>query len=186
MEEIAVKKVDVRPYFDLEDFMNFSRETRLENAVLQAFAELWGEWSGKLNVCQVKSGKNSWLAVWLPEQIEQYVDAAWQEQPSKGFLLNCLAQYLCMLAVQELLPQTIDGGCAPAPVSTPQLVQAMQKAGLEYMENSNQPLRRYVIVTFYPFKGGCEVCNLKDNCPKAKGMGDFASVLLPGYERGVD
>ena len=41
--------------------------------------------------------------------------------------------------------------------------------------------RRFAVVTFYPFRGGCEICHLQAHCPKGNGE-TGTSVLLPGYE----
>ncbi len=166
--------------------MNLSRESRLDGPTLEKIASLWEEWLELLTVRQMKSGADSWLAVWLPESVEQTIDQAWEESPAKGYLFNCLAQYLCMSAIQELLPQVADGGCAPSPVMNDTLHDALAQAGLPCRDNPCVPERRYAVVTNYPFRGGCEICALREDCPKGKGMEDFASVLLPGYERRID
>ena len=39
--------------------------------------------------------------------------------------------------------------------------------------------RRYAVVTHYPYRGGCEICTLQQQCPKS---GGDMTVTLPGYE----
>lgn len=187
MENAVITDIRTEPYFDLEDFMNVSKETRIEGPIMTALMESWQEWEQLLAVKKMEKGTNSWLAVWLPEKVEDEVDAAWRDTPSKGYLLNSLAQYMCMSAVQELLPQVAAGGCAPSPVPGASLRQALAQAGLDMHQGSGALNRRYAVLTNYPFKGGCEICSLRDSCPKGAGRGEeFASIVLPGHERGKD
>lgn len=186
MDELSFTEHRVQPEFDLESFMNFSRETRLDNAILEKMLALWDDWQQLLKIVQIQHGKNSWLAIWLPEEVESAVDSAWNEIPSEGFLLNSMAQYFCMVAVEQLLPQVADGGCAPSPKPGKMLEEGLNQLGLvDPAKGGLNLLRRYAILTHYPFKGGCEICAMRDNCPKVQGQQDFAHVVLPGYERGV-
>lgn len=173
--------VPVEPDFELEEFMNFSKETQLDGDTLEKLGALWENWINLLGAKQIHGGKKSWLAVWLPESVEETVDTAWAQSPSQGYLMNCLAQYICMSAVQQKLPQTAASGCAPAPLPDSTLRDSLAELGLVNGEGSL--VRRYAVVTYFPFKGGCEVCAMSGTCPKAGGSENFASVLLPGYER---
>lgn len=185
MSEAHCKEHDIRPYFDMEGFMRMSQETRLGGAVLERLAGLWGEWLPLLKTCEVTAGKISYLAVWLPESVEQQIDMAWEKSPSDGFMVNNLAQFMCMAAVHEMLPQVEDAGCAPSPRVTENLRHALSSLGLDYTEDA-LPARRFAVVTHYPFRGGCEICHLQSRCPKGQGQAESASILLPGYERGKD
>lgn len=185
MSEITVTEHEIRPYFDMEGFMTLSQESRLGGATLERLCKLWEEWMPQLRVCEIKTAKISYLAVWLPESVERQVDAAWEKSPSDGWQDNNLAQYMCMAAVQEVLPQVEDAGCAPAPRPTEALREALSGLGLEYREDAPTLNRRFALVTHYPFKGGCEICHLQSNCPKGQGKNEAASVVLPGYERGA-
>jgi len=182
VSETSIAERQIQPYFDMEAFMNMSRETRLGGAVLERLVKLWGEWLPELKAYEVGTGKISYLAIWLPESVEQAVDEAWGKSPSDGFLINNLAQFLCMAAVQELLPEVEDGGCAPSPRPTSALREA--GLGLPYKsEESSLLSRRYAVVTHFPFRGGCEICHMQSHCPKGQGQTESASILLPGYER---
>ena len=180
MSEAVIKEHSITPYFDMEGFMTLSQETRLGGAVLERLVKLWGEWMQELRVVEVTTGKISYLVVWLPESIEQAVDATWEKSPSD----NNLAQFLCMAAVQQLLPQVEDAGCAPAPRPTEALREALAGLGLAYKEGQPTLNRRFALVTHYPFKGGCEICHLQDNCPKGQGQAESMSIVLPGHEPG--
>lgn len=183
MEKAAIMDEKVEPGFDLEEFMTFSRESRLQGGTLENLMLLWEKWLADLKVRRIGKGSNSWLAIWLPEAVEKEVDEAWARSPGEGFLVNNLAQYMCMAAVGELLPQTAEGGCAPSPKSSGALAGALAEAGLEYADGTLK--RRYGVLTYYPFKGGCEICGLRENCPRANGGESMASVILPGHERGA-
>lgn len=179
MQEAVITDIAVQPEFELEDFMFFSKETRLDNETLMHLIEYWENWVAAFQVRQIASGDKSWLAVWLPEKVENELEEAWNESPSKGFLLNSLAQYLCMNVVEALLPQAANGGCAPKPESDEDLRNALEELGL--VNGSGELERRYAIVSYYPFKGGCEICSLRDSCPK--GEEKTASIVLRGHER---
>lgn len=184
--DLKVTDIEVEPYFDLEEFMNISKETRIEGATMEKLAQLWLEWLPLLKVRSLEKAGNSWLAVWLPEEIERVVDETWDKSPSQAYLTNALAQYLCMAAVQELLPQVANGGCAPSPKPSQGLHEAVAQGGPGYMDDGLSLARRYAVLTHYPFRGGCEICGLQDSCPKGNGHDEFATVVLPGYERGIN
>ena len=177
-----IRRHEMQPYFDLEAFMSMSKETRLGGAILERLVGLWGEWLPQLNVCEIAAGKISYLAVWLPEEVENFVDEAWGKSASDGFMINNLAQFMCMAAVQEALPQVEDAGCAPSPRPTETLREALASLGIEYREAFGTLTRRYAVVTHYPFKGGCEICHLQAQCPKGQGQAESPSILLPGHE----
>ena len=179
----SAEQMDIHPYFDLELLMSVSRETRIGGAVTERLMRLWEQWVPEAHALRIRTDSAEYLAVWLNEKVEQDVDEAWGQSPSDAYLYNALAQVLCMSAVHGVLPEVEDAGCAPAPRLTDTLRAALEAEGLPYSP-SGTPARRYAVVTYYPFKGGCELCSLQHACPKAQGTGEEASILLPGYERG--
>lgn len=184
MSEAAVARRELRPSFDMEAFMVLSRETRLGGAVVEKLASFWEKWLNVLQVHEITTGKISYLAVWLPENVEDAVDEVWGKSPSDGFLVNNLAQFMCMSAIQELLPQIEDAGCAPSPRPTEALRETLAGLGLPYKRRDSSLLaRRYAVVTHFPFRGGCEICHMQAHCPKGQGLAENAAVILPGYER---
>ncbi len=181
MSEAVISETALRPEFDLEEFMNFAHETRIASEALGQLLAFWEEWVGQLRCVEIASGKNSWLAIWLPEAIEQKVDEIWDKSPGEGFLINSLAQYMCMSAANAALPEAADSGCAPAPKPHPALSGALESLGLGQMGPALA--RRYALLTYFPFRGGCEICALAEDCPRHKGEPAFATVTLPGHER---
>ena len=67
---------------------------------------------------------------------------------------------------------------------TEALREALAGLGLAYKEGQPTLNRRFALVTHYPFKGGCEICHLQDNCPKGQGQAESMSIVLPGHEPG--
>lgn len=181
MSACNLEKLDVDPCFDMVGFMELSQESRLDGKVMDRLGTLWEEWHKKLSVYKVTCGKIAYLVAWLPEEVEIYVDETWDKTPSEGYLSNSLAQYLIMQSVNALLPQVETVGCAPAPRPTESLKEALQDFELRYREDLAVLNRRFAVVTFYPFRGGCEICHLQAHCPKGNGE-TGTSVLLPGYE----
>ena len=140
-----------------------------------------GRWLPALQARKLDGGRE-YLLIWLDSTVEKEVDAAWSASPSEGFRLNALAQAMCMAAVRELLPEIEDAGCAPAPKPTQALKQALAAEGVPYAGRGPALERRYALLTPFPFKGGCEICCLRQECPKQQAS-NVSSVLLPGHEQ---
>ena len=180
----TVETLSETPWFDLELFLNVSQERRLGGEVLERMENLWEEWLPELSVKTINTGKIRYLLVSLGEKVEETVDRMWRDSPSTSYLYNALAQTMCMAAVQDAVPEIEFAGCAPSPRPTQALREALEAEGVPYSSETGTVLsRRYAVITYYPFKGGCEICNLQKDCPKGQGAGQEASVVLPGYER---
>lgn len=178
----AMSAIEVQPDFDLEEFMNFAHESRISSEALDELAGYWEDWQQKLNAQEIKGETRSWLVVWLPESVEKIADAAWQRSPGEGYMLNNLAQYMCMSAVATVLPEAQDLGCVPTPEAEEALGVALENIGLAQRGRQGL-LRRYAVLSYYPFRGGCEICALQEGCPKL-GNQDMGSITLPGHEAG--
>ncbi|GFH63309.1 MAG: conserved hypothetical protein [Candidatus Desulfovibrio kirbyi] len=179
MQTVRIKR-PVTPCFDMEAFMTMSRETRLGGAVAERIATLWEQWLPLLNVYEIPNNTTVWLAAWLPEQVEKAVEERWAVSPSEGHLYNNLAQFLCMSAVQEILPEVEIRGCAPVPRPVPALAEALNSLGISYKGEGPALNRMYAVVTHYPHMGGCEICHLQTHC--SKGHGQTAGIVLPGHD----
>ncbi len=163
------------PYFDLELFLLTAGETRLGGRETEECLLFWEQWSAFLACKTVAAQNRTFLAVWLGEEVETAVDAAWEASPSRGFLLNALAQTLCMCAVHERIPEIEEAGCAPVPAPDMDLARALTDAGLPArppadMEGGLLFARRFAVVTRIPFSGACEICALLPSCPRAGGI----------------
>lgn len=183
MKDVQLERINEKPSFDLMDFMNLNKEKRLDGPIAERLEKLWAEWVGQLSVYKILCGKISYLAVWLPETVENKIDEIWDSSPSEGFLANSLAQFICMQVVSDSIPQVEISGCAPAPKPTESLRKTLAGIGLKYRSDIAVLDRRFAVVTHFPFRGGCEICFLQPQCPKGNGSGEEAgTVVLPGYE----
>jgi hypothetical protein len=183
MAEYSSKDLTAMPQFDLELLLNSSNETRIGGDLMDSLGNAWERWLASAKARQIETGDGGYLLAWLEERVEEEVDDKWEEAPSDAFMFNALAQVMCMGIVHALLPEVEDAGCAPAPRPTELLAAALEAEGVPYrMPGEPGLVRRYAVVTHYPFRGGCEICMLRKQCPKAGGDGGV-SVTLPGFER---
>ena len=182
-----VEKLECTPWFDMELLLSLSQETRLGGELMDKCMKLWETWSKNMTVSKITTGKRQYLLTQLDDSVENTIDEAWTNRPSEGHLLNALAQTLCMCVAHELLPEVEDAGCAPAPKPTDELREALKGVGVPYIGDGPMLSKRYAVLTYFPFKGGCEICTLLHDCPKGQGKADSANtVLLPGYEPPAD
>lgn len=186
MAEYTVKDLEAAPYFDLELLMSTSQETRIGGDLMDGLSDAWDRWVPHARVKHIEVEKGGYLLAWLDETVEDDVDDKWEESPSEAFMYNALAQVMVMGLVHSLLPEVEDAGCAPAPRPTDELADALDEIGVPYAVMGEPGLsRRFGVVTHYPFRGGCEICMLQKDCPKASGGGGGHSVTLPGFEKGA-
>ena len=182
MSAAVVSPIEAEPYFDLELFMTVSQETRVGADIMDRLTTMWERWQPHAHALKIADGNKAYLLVWLGSQVEDDVDDAWENTPSEAFLLNALAQVMCMGLVHAILPEVEEMGCAPAAPRSTVLAKALEEAGVPYASEREIALsRRYAVVTHMPFRGGCEICALRDACPKANGDGPH-SIVLPGHE----
>lgn len=182
MSGYSAKDLEVNPYFDLELLMSVSQEGRIGSDIMDVLADAWDAWIPHAKARHIETPKGGYLLAWLDEAVEDAVDDKWEERPSEAFLFNALAQVMCMGIVHYLLPEVEDAGCASAPKPTDELADALEAEGVPYLVMGEPGLsRRFAVVTHYPFKGGCEICALRKDCPKANGTKDF-SITLPGHD----
>ena len=148
--DFTCERLETQADFDMIGFMELSKETELSGPVMDRIVELWDRWFQMLSVYKITCGKITYLAVWLPEEVETYIDETWDKTPSEGFLANSLAQFMCMQVVNDLMPQVSVEGCAPAPRPTESLRRALESFGLKYREDLPVLERRFAVVTLYP------------------------------------
>lgn len=118
------------------------------------------------------------LCLWLDESVERVVDGLWKSSPSLAYGAHLLALELCMEALRALLPEAAfnalpqgSGYCAPLAVPDAGQAHELRKygilaAGPETGQKTPALLRRYVVLTWMPFRGGCISCALRCGCPR--------------------
>lgn len=167
----------IRPYFDIELFLQTAGETRLGGSEMNEALALWEEWSAHLSCATIKDGDKTYLALWLSPEVETAVATAWDNSPSHGFRLNALAQTLLMCATHTIIPEVADVGCAPFPHASPSLAAALAEAGLPARAGTGLEFgRKFAVVTRRPFGGGCEICSLLPSCPRGGVGGAFIDL----------
>lgn len=182
MSEYSKEVLAARPVFDMELMLGLLQETRLGGQVMEDLAEAWERWLPHLRALTLDTEGGRYLAIWLDEDVERDVDATWGRSATEGFRLNALAQTMIMGAVYQVIPEVEAAGCAPAPKPTPALESALKAEGIPYQEPGGPTLcRRFSVLTHVPFRGACDICHLRDHCPKAAANAEsFHSVVLPG------
>lgn len=180
---VVLTDIEDRPSFDLFSFMEMSHENRLGAATLNRLETLWEEWTSLFQAYLIDTGKITYVCAWLPQSVEEQIDKTWKVSSSEGFLMNSLAQFMCMSFIKLIMPEVEERGCAPSPRPTSTLRETLEKLGVPYKSETSSLLSlQYALVTHYPFRGGCEICHLQDHCPKGQGNVEEASVVLPGYD----
>lgn len=182
MSDYSKEMLAVRPVFDMELMLGLLQETRLGGQVMESLADAWERWLPHLRAMTLDTGGKRYLAVWLDEDVERDVDDTWNRSASEGFRLNALAQTMIMGAVYQVIPEVEAAGCAPAPKPTPALEAALAAEGAPYQEPGASTLcRRFSVLTHVPFRGACDICHLREACPKAVVNAEsFHTVVLPG------
>ena len=183
MAEYTIKDLPVASEFDLELFISISQETRVSGAMMDVLSEAWDRWLPHARARLIETKGGNFLLASLGEAVEKDVDDKWSDAPSEGFMYNALAQVLCMGMVHSLIREVQEVGCAPAPKPTDVLADALEAENVPYAVMGEPGLaRRFAVMTPHPFRGGCEICVLRKECPKMGGDRG-TSVTLPGFER---
>ena len=176
--------LQVRPIFDFELLLGLLSETRLGGSVLEEMANTWERWLPKLHALKIETGKGRYLALWLDPEVEEEVDAERAKSAEYGYRMSALAQTMVQCAMYQLLPEVEEAGCAPAPQPTATLCDALAAEGLDYQHDTHSMLPKYSVLTPFPFRGACDICFLRKDCPKANGQaGGVTSFELGGETR---
>ncbi len=181
--EYTTEKLNVKPYFDMEAIMALLQESRLGGQVLEDLVANFEKWSEQLSCLKLSTASGEYLAIWLSESVENEVDSAWDKDPEKAFRMNCVGQSIIMNSLFQIMPEVEFAGCAPCPAPNTALEQALAAENIPYKENEPTLVRRFSVLTSLPFRGACDICFLREACPKAANQGDsFHSVELPGFQ----
>lgn len=154
----------------------------------EEYEHLWKRWHGQLRALRLapparaqhaaaQEGQGI-LCLWLDESVEHEVDGLWKNSPSRAYGAHLLALELCMDALRALLPEAASnalpqgrGHCAPLAVPDAGQAHELRKYGIlaarpETEETPAALLRRYAVLTWMPFRGGCISCALRCGCPR--------------------
>jgi len=162
----SIETLDVVPHFDMEQFMLITQTRRLDEESARIIDEYWERWREQLRVRRIGIGQNDYVLVWLEPQVEEEITSLWETAPSRAFSVNNLAMAMLMAVIRDLVPEVAAAGCAPVPVPGAKLRKALKDVGVSWPENGILD-KQYAMITHMPFKGGCAICHLKDECPNA-------------------
>lgn len=161
--------VSIRPVWSEASLLE-AAELPAASAVPDWLRDAHDRFAYGLRAARIDTGQGGYAAVWLDAAVEAEEDAAWADDPERAFWLHAVARSLCMAAVRRLVPQAAVSGCAPVPPGSVELAVELRQAGLDCAPGeASEPLRlkrRYAVLTWHPFRGGCGVCALCNACSK--------------------
>lgn len=161
---MELKQKGVLLTIDLSFYLKVSGYETLEPGEVGKITTYWQKWFKYFKAYTLGEPKG-FLAVFLEKEVEQEIESSWVSSPSEGLYLDTLAKTMLMAGVKEFIPQLEDLGCAPFPKVNKEIRRKLAVSGLEVKKN-NTLSHKYAVFTYYPYKGGCEVCRLKEKCPR--------------------
>jgi hypothetical protein len=160
--------IAVQPEFDLFTYCELSGETRLENDLLEEIEPRFDNWQQHLKAYRLApegaaEDAPGYVILWLDKPVEDEVEGIWQDSPTAGMAFHNLAIHMVMSAVQNLVPELAEKGCAPLPKPTKEIIAAFKKLGLEWNKEGTVS-RQFAVFTNLPALTGCGTCMLKAKC----------------------
>lgn len=165
---LVATAIPVQPEFDLFTYCEISGETRLENDLLEEIEPRFDDWQQHLKAYRLApegaaDTDPGYVILWLDKEVEDEVEGIWQDSPTAGMAFHNLAIHMVMSAVQNLLPELADKGCAPLPKPDKAIIAAFKKLGLEWNKEGTVS-RKFAVFSDMPVLGGCGTCMLKARC----------------------
>jgi len=166
--KLACTPIAVQPEFDLFTYCELSGETRIENDLLEEIEPRFDGWQQHLKAYRLApegapDTDPGYVLLWLEKPVEDEIEGIWQDSPSAGMAFHNLAIHMVMSAVQNLVPELADKGCAPLPKPGKDVLAAFKKLGLEWNKEGTVS-RQFAVFTNMPVLTGCGACMLKAKC----------------------
>ncbi len=158
--------IAAQPEFDLFTYCELSGETRLEHDLLEEIEPRFDDWQRHLKAYRLSTGGEKdpgYVILWLEKPVEDEVEGIWQDSPSAGMAFHNLAIHMVMSAVQNLVPELADRGCAPLPKPDKAVIAAFKKLGLTWNKEGTVD-RQFAVFTNMPAIASCGTCMLKAKC----------------------
>lgn len=168
MGKMTARRIKSNPHFDLIYYMELAGQSRVEQNLLVQLQERWNRWRDQyLNAWKLlpefaKEDKG-YLLVWLDKAVEEEVEADWQKSQTLGLASHNLAICLTMATAQSLMPELLEGACAPLPRPDKTMRSQLGRLGLEWYPEGRVD-RTYAVLTNHPYSGGCELCLMQETC----------------------
>ncbi|MGE4293751.1 MAG: hypothetical protein AB7E32_16255 [Desulfovibrio sp.] len=169
MSELKIENVEVNPEFDIWIYSEISKETRIDQDLMDELEERWNTWKAHLNARKLTNAKsgNAYLLLWLDKDVDSEIEGIWQDSPTAGMSFHNLAITMVMISARHLIPELDQGQCAPLPKPGPAVQDAFESLGLSW--NAEGTLdHQFAVFTHMPYKGGCAICFLSDTCPNSQ------------------
>jgi hypothetical protein len=167
---MKIERLAPKPEFDLIFFLEMSGLNRIEQDLLDAMESGWTDWLDRVQAFCIAPEKakkgDGYLLVYLPESVEQAVEAAWETSPQHGEAFHNLAITLVMASAQNLMPELLES-CAPLPKPSKAMQESFEKVGVVWNPQIDKLDRQYALFTLMPYKGGCELCTQSASCPNS-------------------
>ena len=163
MKRLPATLLEPECAFDLEAYMFLSQNQRIDAEQARRIAERWDKWAKHLKAYRLGQ-KKGYVVVFFEHDVEDEVNAVWNESPSEGFEAQCVAQTMIMQTMRELMPEVAEQGCAPMPEPNKVLKRSLEPLGLTLHDTGLNV--KYGVITPFPVKEGCTACSLEETCPK--------------------
>ncbi|WP_022660894.1 hypothetical protein [Paucidesulfovibrio longus] len=169
MSELKIENVEVNPEFDIWIYSEISKETRMDQDLMDELGERWEKWKSHLNARKLTNakGNNAYLLLWLDKDVDSEIEGIWQDSPTAGMSFHNLAITMVMIAARHLIPELDQGQCAPLPKPGPAVQDAFESLGLSWNPEGTLD-HQFAVFTHMPYKGGCPICFLSDSCPNSQ------------------
>jgi len=161
---LELKKKGVLLTIDLSFYLQISGYDTLEPGEVGKITTYWQKWF-KYFKAYTLGEPRGFLAVFLDQEVEREIEGVWLSSPSEALYLDTLAKTMLMAGVKEFVPQLAQLGCAPFPKVNKEIRRKIASTGLEIKKNGTLS-HKYAVFTYFPYKGGCEVCRLQEDCPR--------------------
>lgn len=164
--QLSCTAIPAQPEFDLFTYCELAGETRLEHDLLEELEPRFDGWQQHLKAYRLSTGGETdpgFLILWLDKPVEDEVEGIWQDSPSAGMAFHNLAIHMVMSAMQNLVPELAERGCAPLPKPTKDVLAAFKKLGLEWNKEGTVN-RQFAVFTNMPALATCGTCILKAKC----------------------
>lgn len=155
------------PEFNARRFATRAKVQSIQPELFTEYQQIWAKWKEALSAYAIHANTGSRLILWLDSSIEDEIDRAWRKSPHHGYMLHSLALDLTMTATADIIPEIARHGCAPVPPDTPDILSALESLGLK-CAGGTLSCNRFAVLTFFPWRGGCNACALASDCPKLK------------------
>jgi len=166
---LTATAITVQPEFDLFVYCELSGESRIEHDLLEELEPRFDEWQQHLKAYRLSNGGEKdpgYVILWLEKPVEEEIEGVWQDSPSAGMAFHNLAIHMVMSAVQNLVPELADKGCAPLPKPGKDVLAAFKELGLAWNKEGTVD-RQFAVFTNMPALTSCGTCMLKAKCGAA-------------------